>query len=390
MKVINSNKIALVLVIASNLILLPLANFSSQSNIIFYGEPSLMNYNLKTSRISNKIFINGTSDWTDFRNAGNCTGSGTYSDPYVIKDLIIDGGGSGNCIHLENSNVFFRIENCTIFNSGFEIYFGMPFGAGIMLYNVSNGFIENNSLISNCYGIISWGINTTISQNIVSNNTGGIFSMGKNNLVCNNSVNNNYEGISASGGCRVLENTVINNDIGIAGGNDATILLNNVSFNKIHGMVISGWEDDFIADNYINNNNGTGILCTAYYSDIVRNEINNNKEDGIHLKPSTYDSYGNYTVPCLGNLISQNSINNNFCGIRLNITQHTDVINNSISNNQISGIEINQGSMDNISNNEINENYYGIRILHSQNSNIFQNIINHNHYGVYLNSSEGN
>jgi len=48
---------------------------------------------------------------------GISTGSGTYSDPHVIEDLIIDDGSSGNYIWIENSNVYFKIENFTVYNA---------------------------------------------------------------------------------------------------------------------------------------------------------------------------------------------------------------------------------------------------------------------------------
>ena len=81
------------------------------------GDISLKNLNLKSSKISKKIYIDGNQGWIDFRNAGNCTGSGTYSDPYIIKDLVIDGESSGNCILIENSDGYFLIQNCTLYNS---------------------------------------------------------------------------------------------------------------------------------------------------------------------------------------------------------------------------------------------------------------------------------
>jgi len=48
----------------------------------------------------------------------SCTGSGAYSDPYVIKNLEIDGEDNHSCIVIEDSDAFFRIENCTLFNIG--------------------------------------------------------------------------------------------------------------------------------------------------------------------------------------------------------------------------------------------------------------------------------
>ena len=72
---------------------------------------------MSPSKVSGTIMINGNLGWIDFRNAGNCTGSGTDIDPYVIEDLIIDGQGSEPCILIGNSDVYFRIENCSLFNA---------------------------------------------------------------------------------------------------------------------------------------------------------------------------------------------------------------------------------------------------------------------------------
>jgi len=76
--------------------------------------------NPKISAISGKIHIDDDSpsiNWTVAEKDGICTGNGTYSDPYIIKDLEIDSEGSGSCIWIDNSEVYFRIENCTLFNS---------------------------------------------------------------------------------------------------------------------------------------------------------------------------------------------------------------------------------------------------------------------------------
>jgi len=63
------------------------------------------NENLKISATSGIIYINGNSEWVDFKNAGKCTGQGTYSDPYIIEDLEIDSEGSGRIITIIDSDV---------------------------------------------------------------------------------------------------------------------------------------------------------------------------------------------------------------------------------------------------------------------------------------------
>ncbi|MFX1488675.1 MAG: NosD domain-containing protein [Promethearchaeota archaeon] len=104
---------------------------------------------LKTSKTSGKIHINGTSDWIDFKNAGNCTGEGTYSNPYIIEDLVIDGGDSGSTIWIENSDLFFMIVNCSLTNPGSTF----AQDASIKLNNTRNGKLINNTIRSTDLGI---------------------------------------------------------------------------------------------------------------------------------------------------------------------------------------------------------------------------------------------
>jgi hypothetical protein len=65
---------------------------------------------LKTAKISNTIYIN---NWSEAKSMGICTGDGTYSSPYLLKNLVIDGRKSSSCIHIENSTKYFKIENNT-------------------------------------------------------------------------------------------------------------------------------------------------------------------------------------------------------------------------------------------------------------------------------------
>ena len=43
-----------------------------------------------------------------------CSGSGTWTDPYIIENVTIDGQDAGNCIFIKNSVVPFIIRNCTL------------------------------------------------------------------------------------------------------------------------------------------------------------------------------------------------------------------------------------------------------------------------------------
>ncbi|GAH53751.1 unnamed protein product, partial [marine sediment metagenome] len=144
--------------------------------------------NLKISALSGKIHID--NNWTDAWSAGICTGNGTYSEPYVIEDLVIDAGGSGSCIFIENSMVYFKIENCTLSRTES----GPRWGAGIRLSNVNNSQLIGNNCSSNSVAIYLFcnNYNNTITGNIVNNNGGGIYlSESYYNTISGNTINNN-------------------------------------------------------------------------------------------------------------------------------------------------------------------------------------------------------
>jgi hypothetical protein len=100
---------------------------------------------LKNSANSGKIHIN--NNWTTTKTAGICSGEGTESNPYTLKNLIINAGGMGNRIHIENTTEYFKIENCTLYNSGGEFH-----NAGMKkrLSRYNHNFITHTSSHSFC------------------------------------------------------------------------------------------------------------------------------------------------------------------------------------------------------------------------------------------------
>ncbi|MFX1554520.1 MAG: hypothetical protein ACFFBV_11395, partial [Promethearchaeota archaeon] len=69
--------------------------------------------------VHSPINITGNNDFTPSN--GVSSGDGTFENPYIIKNLIIEVVGDENCIFINNTNVFFRIQNCTLKNSGVVI-----------------------------------------------------------------------------------------------------------------------------------------------------------------------------------------------------------------------------------------------------------------------------
>lgn len=121
---------------------------------------------LSFAQSSHRIHIVGNSGWVNFKDAGNCSGEGTFTNPYIIKDLIIDGGGIEKSISIENSTVFFKIENCTIYNSGEDYN-----DKALFLNNITNGALIDNNLTNNASGIgLIKSFNCTIVGNSLDDN----------------------------------------------------------------------------------------------------------------------------------------------------------------------------------------------------------------------------
>ncbi len=281
--------------------------------------------NLKISAVSGKIHIINNSGWVDFQNAGNCTGNSTYSDPYVIEDLVIDGEDSGSCILIENSDVYFKIENCSVYNSG-----GSP-TAGILLNYTDNGFLIDNDCSNNYIGIyLFYSYNNTISGNTVSYNAecGIYLFLNKYNTISGNTANNNY-----------------------------------------HGIYLMGSQYNTISGNTANNNHHGIHLMGSYDNSISGNTVSYNIECGIYLEYSGY------------NTISGNIANNNYRGIYLHFGDYNIISGNTASNNEY-GISL-YGNNNRVFGNNASNNEYGI-YLYGNSNRVSGNTANNNSRGIYL------
>ncbi len=299
----------------------------------------------KIPAVSGKIHINDDNpsiNWTVAKEGGICTGNGTYSDPYIIEDLEIDGEGSGNSILIENSNVYFKIVNCTLYNAewGSE--------AGIGLLNVNNSQLIGNNCSYSQLGIVfgdGWGggscYNNTLSGNIVNNNRGGILlSDSFNNTVSGNTANNNtWCGIYilACNYTVISGNTMNDNNMnGLhLAGNNSIISGNIMNDNNMHGMWIAYSYNNTFLRNTVNNNNWSGIcLVDSNYNIISGNTAFYNTECGIVL------FYSNY------NTISGNTANYNRWGIILSDSDYNIVSGNYVIGNDECIVELNcQGNV---------------------------------------------
>ncbi|MFX1399436.1 MAG: nitrous oxide reductase family maturation protein NosD, partial [Promethearchaeota archaeon] len=271
------------------------------------GNPKM----IKTSYFNNScepINIRGNAEWEALATYPWCTKD---NGVYYLENLTINGGGSGNCIEISNSNVSFVIRNCTLFNSGA----GMN-DAGIKLNNVSNGQLIENNCSDNSLGIFlngsttgSWTTtgncqNISIVRNDVSNNQVGLVFMtnASNNFVAENTIlNNSFWGIFLSNNCS--GNMFRNNEI--AEGSFGIVISvyspdNTVYDNEIYDMsvagisIVSNCNNNVISTNEIYNNQyGIIINGNCSYNTINYTNIFNNSEYGICINNSLGESNNN-------------------------------------------------------------------------------------------------
>lgn len=264
------------------------------------------------SEIYPPIQIEGNSGWNDAKVEGICSGSGTYNDPYIIEDFEIDGGGIESCIRINNSDKYFKITNCFVYNSG-----GCP-EAGIKLFNASNGHITNNTVENNGEGIET-------------------------------------EGVKCMGNGIELENSDNN-----------TVSDNIARSNASHGISVRESHNNIISSNFIIENNGDGIsIWDSTNNTISGNTVNNHKPFGAGISLGRSND----------NIISYNKLNEAYDGVKFFVSDSNIISGNTMINNDRSGINLHFMSNDNIiSGNSISNNgEYGIIITETNSNNRIYN-----------------
>ena len=301
-----------------------------------------------------------------------CSGSGNWTNPYVIENVTIDGQGLGSCIEIANSSAYFIIKNCTTYNSGTDTY-----DAGIYLDKVDNGIIlDNNCSNYNKYGfLLLYSSNNTLSGNIANNNSKGFYLIaGGNNTLLGNEMNlggiDVYGSINEMTSHKIDNSNLLNNKPIYYYGNEnglkpndflnaGQIILINCNDSIISGVNISKCYQGIFLD-YSNNNT------------IEDNIVNNNIYNGIVMENSFNNTLAN-------NNVSFNSENGIYFSCN-NITLR----NNTASNNQKSGIYA-RGNNNFFNENEANNNNRdGIEMQGDHNTILDNRAFNNDQYGIYI------
>ncbi len=368
-----------------------------------------------------------------------CTGSGTWNNPFIIENIIIDGQGVGNAIEILDSSVYFVLRNCTVFNSG--VNWDTP---GIKLAGVNNGFILNNNFSNNleCGIQLSYSTNNTVYGNWIYNNSdvgivleedcnnnsiinnkiefhtfGGIvfYDRCNYNIVKENVLRYNNGSNYLTGGICIYNshyNLIENNNVTHCGADNIysagiilrtcsfnTVSENNIKENEYFGLLIATASNNTITQNYIEENKWNGVvLSNAGNNSILNNEINDNGLFGVGFDSGR---------PCLNNKIVGNIVNNNnLSGIAIGRGSNFNIIVNNTVNKTIPGkfnigygnsiisygIILNEVTNCTVSNNlVVNHNASGIALLKAGFNLIKENILDNNSVcGISLTESYNN
>jgi parallel beta-helix repeat protein len=341
----------------------------------------------------------------DFANQG-WPGNGTQEDPYVIRDLNITEGL--DCIQIRNTRVHFIVANCWV-ERGLQ---------GVLLYNVTNGFIANTTCTTYDYGV-----RLVLSESIE---------------LFNNTCINTYKGISVrdSNSIMIINNTCFNADFGlmIFDSVSTEIINNTIKNSRYFGCEIYPVYDNILANNSLVNcgfffgsweaMSGAptkgGVGSSVYVpAQISGNTVNQRPLILLLGRVGVTVPLGGGQVILLNcssvtvqdqNLMDasigiflcftrRSRVFNNTCsghsvnGIRLQNCEYMTVDNNLCINNSISGITLDQTWNTDLIQNQCNNNSewsYGIHLFESYDNELLNNTCNHNRHGILLESAAGN
>lgn len=293
------------------------------------------------------IMIDGNNDFITRATTEGWPGDGTLSSPYIIEKFSISGSPGRNMIEIRGTNVYFRIQHCSLW--GGEL--------GISLTKVENGYLSNNIIYDNHAGIVLWdssNYNVIINNNVHSSNVEGIgLHFSNNNIITGNTVYKNQ------GGILLWESTSFN-----------TVINNSAYSNNVEGIGLHAANNNIVTGNTVYDNDG-GFTLWEYssYNEIINNSAYSNNE-GIICLDSASD-----------NQLVNNTISFNSLGISIHSSSNS-IDSNNFYYNHGEALGFEPGSSYNIveGNNFIN-NYLGAYNSHQAYDEGYRNVFEYNYWG---------
>ncbi len=366
-----------------------------------------------------RITIDGNAELAAKADSGN----GSSSNPYVIASKTINAYRIGSCISVRNTNLYLRIENCTLAYSGFNID-----EAGVYLENATHITISGNNFTSCERGVY---ISHANDVNVIGSNiTGGtgIYVHGSIGIkISGNWLNITNIQVLDSDSINVTGNSILHapdSGIWLYGTNSSQVISNTVVNASSTGIDLHGNGIEITSNTItslgeagiriragsinIQFDSNTLVQCGFYFETSVSAELATMTlltSNMVNERPVYY--YYNLHVaglmptPMAGQIIlvgcsnaflQYNTLVNCTIGIALYFCSFVTLFHNNASGNARFGIYIFESDNVNVSENTLEHNaQYGIFIDSSIHCTIARNEVRWNvEYGICLESSEGN
>ena len=321
-------------------------------------------------------------------------GNGTFGNPYVISRLEI--GTGGNAIHVKDVDCHFKIADCRFFSTA-----GPYNGQGVLFEGVSNGKIENSTFDGIHGGVIIQDSNHCEVSTCLMNSTyiPILLTQCPESVILNNTIIGRGINVYGSSNCRIEFNKQygIDNEYPTVGfylsGNQGCLVRNNTVSNNYYGIWLEEMHGCMLEGNKLHNN---GIYFSAYEQVHYEISESDNYVNGLLLgyfqgaKDIVLDgskfgqiilagcdnaivrngSFNNTTVGCLaayssdcklanvtaqGNVFGlmffesfdtdvwKSTLSHNLWGVQCDSRNNIDLINNTVVQNEMVGININYG-----------------------------------------------
>jgi parallel beta-helix repeat protein len=345
----------------------------------------------------------------------------------TIRNTNIHGFGDGIYLNSASNNVISRnniannsdgiileyssnnsiTENNITANNGYSGPAPSPnFGYGIKLYDSSNNFLRNNTLIDNDlnFGVLGSTLHDFVNDVDVSNSVDG-------KPVCY-WVNRSDAEVPSDAGYVVLVNctnvnvenlTLAKNMQGmlLAYTNYSTISENDVA-NSWNGIMLFNSSSNVIRGNSLGANYGLGIGLTACSNNTIsKNHVTATDYFGIYLSQSsnntisginvvTNSMYGIVLLDSSDNSLSRNNMANNFGGIGLGQSTTNTVSGNNVTANNGYGITLANSSENLIYNNNFVNNTQHVHIETSGYANFWDDGVEGNYWSDYNGTDSDN
>jgi len=333
----------------------------SGNNMIFYEEEVSDNSYIKEEQLKTANFWElgpltidntggGDYTWAEAALEPWCSGSGTWSDPYLIENVTISG-----TIIIENSNIPFIISNCTLL--GLQIR-----------YSNYGQIIDSNSSHAGNTGVhLHYCDHINITGNTINYNGQGIYTYKSNHIIISNNTvkENGNDGIYINQGddYKVIGNRAIangqevtamyKNGINIAVCRSSTISNNTCEKNVGNGIFSETWGNDYnnITYNRLLSNGGSGFYVNSDHNSIQDNFIYNNTQNGFYFgNGADYNNVSN-------NIIKENKARGFYSDSADEWNANNLFYNNYFMGNQIESVRDN-GGINNLWNNSEIGNYW--------------------------------